>query len=206
MKRKDSDQTLPAESELRGPVDAAGFESAVVSLLTSSGLDPAHPDVKDTPRRVSELWQREFLSGYEMDPAEILGSPLEGEEDPDTVIVRGLSFHSMCPHHLLPFQGVAHLAYVPRGKLVGFGRLGKLVACYTQRLTLQERATKQIANALCEHLGAAAAGCVLEAQQLCLGIPHDRHAGNSIITSAFCGGGALRSELRRQLLDLPHRG
>lgn len=204
MKRNDSDDRSPASDPSQASLDEPEFEQAVQALLIASGLDPADPDVNDTPRRVRELWQQEFLSGYQLDPAEILGSALEGEDDPDTVIVRGLAFHSMCPHHLLPFQGVAHLAYVPRGKLVGFGRLGQLVACFTQRLTLQERATHQIAEALCEHLGAAAAGCVLEAKQLCLGIPRDRHAHNTIVTSAFCGGGALRAELRRQLLSLPH--
>ncbi len=203
MKRNDSDMTSPGKGVGQRPFDGGAFERAVEALLGASGLDAAHPDVTDTPRRVRQLWQREFLAGYQMDPATILAPPLEGERDPDTVLVRGLAFHSMCPHHLLPYQGVAHLAYVPRGKLVGFGRLGQLVACFTQRLTLQERAAHQIAEALCEHLDAAAAGCVLEAKQLCLGIPHDRHADNTIITSAFCGGGALRADLRRQLLGLP---
>ena len=78
-----------------------------------------------------------------MDPAKILGDLVVGETDPDVVIVTGLRFHSMCPHHLVPFRGVAHLAYIPAGKLAGFGRLAALVECFTKRLTLQERATHQ---------------------------------------------------------------
>ena len=92
--------------------------------------------------------QSEFLAGYDMDPAKILGDPVEGEADPDVVVVGGLRFHAMCPHHLLPYRGVAHVAYLPAGKLVGFGRLAELVDCFTKRLTLQERATHQIADAL----------------------------------------------------------
>ena len=87
------------------------------------------------------------------------------------VVVGGLRFHAMCPHHLLPYRGVAHVAYLPAGKLVGFGRLAELVDCFTKRLTLQERATHQIADALCRHLGARGAGCVIEAEQLCLALP-----------------------------------
>lgn len=180
--------------------DLPGLRDAIQRLLVATGLDPADPDLVDTPRRVAELWQREFLSGYALDPLEILGSPLSGEPDADVVVVRGLAFHALCPHHLLPFQGIAHVAYVPQGKIVGFGRLGQLVACFTQRLTLQERATHQIADALREQLGAAAAACVLEAKQFCLGIPGDRHAANSIVTSAFVGDDSRREDLRRLLL------
>ncbi len=176
------------------------MEVAIRALLDASGLDSESADLATTPQRVTTLWREEFLSGYAMDPAEILASPLLGEADPDAVVVRGLAFHSLCPHHLLPFQGVAHVAYIPRGKLVGFSHLGELVACFTQRLTLQERATHQIAQALVDHLDAAGAGCVLEARQLCLGIPDDRHAENTVVTSAFVGDLDARDDVRRRLL------
>jgi GTP cyclohydrolase I len=147
-----------AGSEGRSGAEHA-LRAAVEALLRAAGRDPtADPDFAETPRRVAELWQREFLAGYAMDPAAILGDPVLGEADPDVVVVGGLRFHSMCPHHLLPYRGVAHVAYLPRGKLVGFGRLAELVDCFTKRLTLQERATHQIADALCRHLGAGGAG------------------------------------------------
>ena len=153
--------------------EPAACGAAIEALLKASGLDPAtNPDLGETPARVARLW-RGGVPGRATTwiPAKILGDPVEGEADPDVVVVGGLRFHAMCPHHLLPYRGVAHVAYLPAGKLVGFGRLAELVDCFTKRLTLQERATHQIADALCRHLGARGAGCVIEAEQLCLALP-----------------------------------
>jgi GTP cyclohydrolase I len=116
------------------------------------------------------------------------------------VIVTDLTFHSMCPHHLMPSRGKAHVAYIPDGRIVGFGRVARLVACYTQRLILQERATHHIANALMTYLPARGAGCVMEAEHLCLAIPGDRHRGSRVLTSAFVGELGEREDLRSRLL------
>jgi GTP cyclohydrolase I len=176
--------------------------AAVEALLRASGLDPARDsDIEHTPARVARLWVSEFLAGYDMDPAVILGEPVTGEADPDVVIVGGLRFHAMCPHHLLPYRGVAHVAYLPAGKLVGFGRLADLVDCFTRRLTLQERATHQIAEALQRHLGARGAGCVMEAEQLCLALPGERHDQSGVVTGAFVGEMNQRAELKARLYD-----
>ena len=178
------------------------LQAALEALLKASGLDPARePDLGETPRRVAKLWQSEFLAGYDMDPAKILGDPVEGEADPDVVVVGGLRFHAMCPHHLLPYRGVAHVAYLPAGKLVGFGRLAELVDCFTKRLTLQERATHQIADALCRHLGARGAGCVIEAEQLCLALPGETHDQSGVVTSSFVGEMRERPDLKTRLLN-----
>jgi GTP cyclohydrolase IA len=178
------------------------LRAALEALLKASGLDPAHtPDLGETPARVARLWQSEFLAGYDMDPAKILGDPVEGEADPDVVVVGGLRFHAMCPHHLLPYRGVAHVAYLPAGKLVGFGRLAELVDCFTKRLTLQERATHQIADALCRHLGARGAGCVIEAEQLCLALPGEKHDQSGVVTSSFVGEMRERPDLKTRLLN-----
>lgn len=179
---------------------------AVRRLLEAAGMDLAAPDFALTPERVAALWQREFLGGYAADPAKILGDPVLGEPEPDAVFVFNLAYHAMCPHHLLPYQGRAHLVYIPDAKLVGFGRLGELVACFTHRLTLQERATREIVDALITHLGARGAGCVLEARQMCLGVPNDQHAGNEVVTSAFAGELERRPELRQRLLLATQRG
>lgn len=182
------------------PNDQA-LSDAVAALLRAAGRDPVgDPDLVQTPRRVATLWQEEFLAGYTMDPAKILGDPVVGEADPDVVVVGGLRFHSMCPHHLVPFRGVAHVAYIPAGKLVGFGRLADLVECFTKRLTLQERATHQIAEALYQGLQARGAGCVLEAEQLCLALPGERHDQSGVVTSAFVGEMRERPDLKARLL------
>ncbi len=188
-------------------VDAKAFQDAVANLLRAAGRDLGHDqDVAQTPARVASLWQREFLAGYDMDPAHILSEPVLGEADPDVVVVGGLRFHSMCPHHLLPYRGVAHVAYLPAGKLVGFGRLADLVECFTKRLTLQERATHQIAEALWHGLGARGAGCVIEAEQLCLAVPGERHDQSGVVTSAFVGEMRERPDLKARLLAAANLG
>lgn len=190
----------------RAPDDAA-LAAAVDSFLAACGLDPARdPDLRQTAERVVKLWRAEFLAGYALDPAAILGDPVIGEADPDVVVVGGLRFHSMCPHHLLPYRGVAHVAYIPNGKLVGFGRLAELVDCFTKRLTLQERATHQIAEALHAHLGAKGAGCVVEAEQLCLALPGGKHDASGVVTSAFVGEMRLRPDLKARLLEAANLG
>lgn len=187
-------------------VDAPGLRAAIEAWLRASGLDPADADLVDTPARVAKLWQAEFLAGYEMDPVKILGDPVVGEADPDVVVVGGLRFHSMCPHHLVPYRGVAHVAYLPQGKLVGFGRLADLVECFTKRLTLQERATHQIAQTLWQGLGARGAGCVIEAEQLCLALPGERHDQSGVVTSAFVGDMRERPDLKARLLAAANLG
>jgi GTP cyclohydrolase I len=182
------------------------LRAAVEALLRASGLDPASEELRETPARVARLWQSEFLAGYALDPAVILGEPVTGEADPDVVVVGGLRFHGMCPHHLLPYRGVAHVAYIPHGKLVGFGRLAELVECFTKRLTLQERATNQVAEALVAHLGARGAGCVIEAEHMCLAIPGEKHDQSGVVTSAFVGEMRERPDLKARLLEAANLG
>jgi GTP cyclohydrolase I len=180
--------------------DSNALAQAIAALLRATGHDPVNDaDLAQTPARVAKLWADEFLAGYAMDPAKILGEPVVGEADPEVVIVSGLRFHSMCPHHLVPFRGVAHVAYVPAGKLAGFGRLADLVECFTKRLTLQERATADIANALWHGLSARGAGCVMEAEQLCLALPGERHDRARVVTSAFVGDMTNRPDLKARL-------
>lgn len=180
--------------------DRDAIAAAVKALLRATGHDPSRePDLHQTPERVAKLWLDEFLAGYAMDPRTLLGEPVLGEADPDVVVVSGLRFHSMCPHHLVPFRGVAHVAYMPAGKLAGFGRIADLVECLTKRLTLQERATHQIAEAVWQGLGARGAGCVMEAEQGCLALPGERHSQSRVVTAAFVGAMDERPDLKARL-------
>jgi GTP cyclohydrolase I len=174
------------------------LERAVRELLSASEHDPNHPDLIDTPRRVAELWRNYFMPAPGDTAAEILGDPVLDEAGTDLVVVRDLPFHGMCPHHLLPFIGRATVAYVPTDKLVGFGRLGDLVQHYTQRLTLQERASNHVVDALMEHLGAAGAACVMQAEHMCLRIPERRHP-SSVETAAFRGTIQERPDLQQRV-------
>lgn len=190
---------MSSKLSYQSPPDIPAMQDALVAFIKAAGLNLAHPDLAQTPQRVSELWQNEFLSGYQMDPHEILNASITNEADPDAIIIRQLAYHSLCPHHLLPFQGVALVAYKPQKKIVGFGRIAQLVACFTQRLTLQEQATIEIAEALMHGLNASAVACILESKQHCLGIPGDRHANHSITTSCYLGDPKQKEELRKEV-------
>jgi GTP cyclohydrolase IA len=179
------------------------FAEAVTHLLQAAGVDLADPELKGTPQKVAELWLDDLLKGTSEDPAEILQKTVPGTSD--AVFVFDLSFHSMCPHHLLPYRGRVHVGYLPKDKLVGFGRLARLVTCLSRRLTLQENICEEIPQLLIEHLDARGAGCVIEAEQLCLALPDDRHEGSLVLTSSFAGEFAERSELRQRLLNRPKK-
>jgi GTP cyclohydrolase I len=126
-------------------------------------------DLAGTPARVAEAWLEDLLDGYGMDPAEILAEALPSPAK-ELVAVTAIDFHSMCPHHLLPSRGLAHVAYVPGGKVVGFGQLARLVDCFAHRLVLEEDLARLVAEALVTHIGARGAACVLDAEQTCLSV------------------------------------
>lgn len=171
---------------------------AVAQLLKACGLELEHPDLQGTPERVAELWSQQFLGGYRMQPAKILGDPVEGEGQTELVVVRDIPCHGMCPHHLMPWTGHATVAYLPRGQLVGFGRLSDLVHCHTRRLTLQERACNEVADSLVEHLDARGSACMITAAHNCLNVPGDKH-GTRVLTSSYRGELQTRSDLQYQL-------
>jgi GTP cyclohydrolase I len=179
--------------------DAAAFERAVADLLTACGIAPDAVHMGRTPQRVRELWQRRLLGGYDLDPAAALG---DGFADPrsDLVVVRGIAVHGVCPHHLVPFRGLAHVAYLPGGRLHGFGRIARLVDAIGHRFTYQEWMTRDIADALMRHGKARGAACVVEAEQLCLLLGEDRRGDERVITQAFSGEFERSEQLRREFL------
>jgi GTP cyclohydrolase I len=149
------------------------MERAVADFLAAARLDVASdPNLAATPRRVAEAWLEDFLDGYRMTAEQALGEayPLPEGSAGELVVVTDLRFHSMCPHHLLPYQGRAHLAYVPAEAVVGFGRLAALLDCFAHRLILQEELARQVASSLARVLRSPAAACVIEAEQACLRI------------------------------------
>ena len=169
-----------------GAFDGEAFERAVADLLRACGVAPEGAHTGKTPKRVRELWERRLLGGYALDPAEVLGA---GFADPreDMVVVRGIAVHGVCPHHLVPFRGIAHVAYIPGGRLHGFGRIARLVDAIGHRFTYQEWMTRDIADALVQHGQAKGAACVIEAEQLCLLLGEDRRGDERVYTQAFAG-------------------
>lgn len=180
-----------------GEFDPAAFENAVTALLRACGIAPDTVHTGKTAQRVRELWQRRLLGGYDMDPADALGDGFE-DQRADMVVVRGIAVHGVCPHHLVPFRGVAHVAYLPGGRLHGFGRIARLVDAIGHRFTYQEWMTRDIAEALMRHGKAQGAACVIEAEQLCLLLGEDRRGDERVVTQAFTGAFERSDQLRTE--------
>ena len=182
--------------------DAKAFELAVTDLLRACGISPDSPHTSKTAQRVRELWEKRLLGGYAIEPGEALG---EGFEDTrqDMVLLRGIAIHGVCPHHLVPFRGIAHVAYIPGGRLHGFGRIARMVDAIGHRFTYQEWMTRDIAEALMTQGQARGAACVIEAEQLCLLLGEDRRGDERVYTQAFSGclqdDAALRAEFMQAL-------
>jgi GTP cyclohydrolase I len=181
------------------PFDAVAFERAIGDLLDACGIAPNPEHMGRTTQRVRELWQSRLLGGYDLDPATVLG---EGFADPrqDMVVIRGIAIHGVCPHHLVPFRGVAHVAYLPGGRLHGFGRIARMVDAICHRFTYQEWLTRDIAEALQQHGLARGAACLVEAEQLCLILGEDRRGEERVVTQAFSGAFESSAQLRNEFL------
>jgi GTP cyclohydrolase IA len=169
--------------------EEASAEEAVTTILRFVGEDPSRDGLLDTPSRVVRAW-REMTAGYSEDPAEILGTTFEETCD-EMVVLSGISFYSTCEHHLLPFYGHASVGYLP-GKVVGISKLARVVSCFARRLQIQERLTREIADAIETHLEARGVAVVVRAHHLCMGCRGVRQPESDMITSAMRG--VLRSD------------
>ncbi|HEF5875091.1 TPA: GTP cyclohydrolase I FolE [Burkholderia cenocepacia] len=179
--------------------DPAAFEMAIDALLEASGIGTDSSHTGRTAQRVRELWQKRLLDGYEVDPADALGTGFD-DRGQDMVIVRSIAIHGVCPHHLLPFRGVAHVAYLPGGRLHGFGRIARMIDAICHRFTYQEWITNEIASALITYGKARGAACVIEAEQLCLLMGENRRGDERVVTQCFTGEFERNSQARLEFL------
>lgn len=167
------------------------------NFLTMIGEDPSREGLVETPKRVVKSWA-ELYAGYQQDPTEILSTCFEDGACDEMVILKDIDFSSMCEHHILPFRGKAHVAYVPAGKVVGLSKLARLVDCYAKRLQIQEKMTQQIADAINGTLKPKGVAVVIEAHHQCMSCRGVGKAGATMITSSMLGifrdGGSARSE------------
>lgn len=155
-------------------------------LLSRIGDDPDRQGLRETPRRVAESLA--FLtSGYRLDLDQILGQAIFEERYDELVLVRDITFYSLCEHHLLPFFGVAHVGYLPAGRIIGLSKLPRLVDAFAKRLQVQERMTSEIAQTLQRYLEPRGVGVVLEADHLCTMMRGVEKPGNRTITSYMTG-------------------
>ena len=168
-------------------VDHARIEAAVREILFAIGEDPDRDGLQETPARVARAYAEAF-AGLRQDPEEILQTVFElGHEE--MILVKDIELYSMCEHHLVPFHGVAHVAYIPGtdGRITGLSKLARLVDLYAKRPQVQERLTTQVADALVEQLGARGVIVVVEAEHLCMSMRGVRKPGSRTVTSAVRG-------------------
>jgi GTP cyclohydrolase I len=170
-------------------IDQEAAEVAVRDLLVALGRDPYEEGLLETPRRVAAA----FAEMLTHDPVELTTFDNDAGYD-ELVVVREIPFHSLCEHHLLPFHGVAHVAYLPGERIIGLSKLARVVELHARELQLQERLTMQVAECLQEHLQPKGVGVVIEAEHLCMSLRGVQKAGTRTTTSALLG--LLRDDAR----------
>jgi len=166
-----------------------------------SGEDPDRQGLRRTPERVAESVAF-LMSGYELDPIAVLNDALFDAVSDEMVIVKDIDFYSLCEHHMLPFFGKCHIAYLPRKKVIGLSKLPRLVDVYARRLQIQERMTYEIANTVKKLINAQGVGVVIEAQHLCMMMRGVEKQNSYAITSAMLGGFRTDSRTRMEFLNL----
>ncbi len=170
----------------RSSIDHEAVQRAVRMLLEAIGEDPDREGLVDTPARVARMYE-EVLAGMNDDGSRHLEVGFDAHHD-EMVLVRDIAFYSLCEHHLVPFFGKAHVAYIPKhGRVTGLSKLARVVQAFARRLQLQERMTSQIADTLMEHLQPRGVAVVVEAEHLCMSMRGVRQPGSLTITSAVRG-------------------
>lgn len=176
------------------------IERSVISIIEAIGENPRREGLRETPRRICEMYG-ELFSGINQDPLKELSVSFE-EGHHEMVILKDIPFYSMCEHHFLPFYGVAHIGYLPNGKVVGVSKLARVLDVLAKRPQLQERLTTQIANTLIEALQPDGVAVVIRAEHLCMTMRGIKKAGSNIITSATRGRFRRSPVTRAEFLSL----
>ena len=177
------------------------MEEQIRSILKTIGEDPDREGLLRTPERVSQALK--FLTqGYQMDPAKVINDALFTEDYEEMIVQKDIDFYSLCEHHMLPFFGKAHVAYIPHHKIVGISKLARLVDVYSRRLQVQERLTNQIATIIMEKLDALGDAVVIEAEHLCMRMRGIQKQNSFVITSTLLGAFRTRQETRNEFMTL----
>jgi len=184
-------------------VDLNRIAAAVREILVAIGEDPEREGLRNTPMRVARMYA-EMFSGLHADPREHLQTFFREKYD-EMVVLRDVPFHSMCEHHLMPFEGKAHIAYLPDGKVIGLSKLARVVDTFAHRPQVQERLTTQIADILMQELGAQGVAVVMEAVHTCMTCRGVRKPGSVMVTSAIRGDCCTNHATRAEVMSLLHK-
>lgn len=175
-------------------------------LLVAIGENPDRPGLAETPDRVMRAWREDWACGYKQDPLAVLKTFEDGAEGCDEMVLTGnLEFYSHCEHHMAPFFGVAHIAYIPRARIVGLSKLGRVLDIFSKRLQVQERLTNQIADTLMKGLDPLGVGVLIEAKHMCMCSRGVNKQQSTTITSALRGALKDEPEARAEFLALALR-
>lgn len=188
----------------RHSIDRERIRRAVREIIEAINEDPDREGLRDTPRRIADMYA-EIFSGIECDPTQVLTVTFE-ENHQEMVILRDIPFYSMCEHHFLPFHGVAHVGYIPRGRILGISKIARLVEILARRPQLQERLTGQVADALMGAVQPQGVAVVVEAEHLCMTMRGIKKPGSTVVTSATRGIFRDRAATRSEFMSLIHSG
>jgi len=183
-------------------IDTGRIEKAIKEILLAVGEDIEREGLRDTPRRVASMYA-ELLTGMQEDPKEYISS-IFTENYNEIVLLRDIPFYSICEHHLMPFIGTAHVAYLPSGVVLGVSKLARIVDCFARRLQVQERLTVQIADFIMDSLDPRGVAVVLEAAHSCMTIRGIKKPGSVMVTSALRGIFKKDPKSRSEVLSLMH--
>lgn len=183
------------------------LEPHVRAMLQHLDPEPEREGLVKTPDRVARALTH-LTRGYQQDPAQVIGGALFTEEYSEMIVVKDIDFYSLCEHHILPFFGKAHVAYIPRGKIVGISKVARLVEVFARRLQVQERMTTQIANTIQEQLHPLGVAVVLEAEHLCMRMRGVEKQNSIVVTSTMLGAFQENLPTRQEFMTLinPKRG
>ncbi len=199
------DDDMPGDYVAESGVDVAAAEDAVLDLLRALGEQSDREGLRKTPHRVARMYT-ELLNGYNADPEKIINDALFNITYDEMVIVRDIEFYSLCEHHLLPFIGRAHVAYMPAGKVIGLSKIPRIVDMYARRLQVQERMTRQIADLLQQLLEPTGVAVVVEGLHLCTMMRGVKKHDARMTTSAMHGAFRVNLATRQEFLDNISRG
>lgn len=185
--------------------DQDTIRKAAKEILIAVGEDPTREGLRRTPLRVAQMYE-ELLSGYNIDPDKVVNGALFQVEYDEMVLVRDIEFYSLCEHHMLPFMGRAHVAYIPNGKVIGLSKIPRIVDMFARRLQVQERMTRQIADFIRDLLNPQGVAVVVESLHLCMMMRGVKKNNARMTTSAMHGAFRANLATRQEFLDNISRG
>jgi GTP cyclohydrolase I len=201
----DFDDNLSEQDLEQNGIENDLLETAILQLLKAVGENPEREGLKYTPKRVARMYS-ELLNGYHVDPEAMINGALFNITYDEMVLVRDIEFYSLCEHHILPFMGRVHVAYIPDGKVIGLSKIPRIVDMYARRLQVQERMTRQIADFLRDLLRPQGVAVVVEAVHLCSMMRGVKKHDARMTTSAMHGAFRANLATRQEFLDNISRG